>query len=541
MKYRFLTFIFSLILLTACSDSFLDREPEGNYLNVNYYTSDKALEQATAPLYNRAWFNFNDRTIVPLGSGRANDNYSPWGFPEFNNFKVTALSTNLTKAWTGLYSVVTMTNSVICDVQTKCGNEVSERAKSIAIAEARLMRACAYFYMIRLWGPVIIFEDNSKVVDNPIQPLHREEDVMEFIIRDLTYAAENLPEIASTKGRVTVWGAKGMLAKVYLARSGWNGGMRNDADLEKAKELAADVINNSGLKLYEKYEDLFKYKHNNNPESLIAMQWVPLGDWGVCNTLLADLASDTKMTGGVNVWSSQRASIDMLQQYEVADTIRRNATFCTPGTYYPYICIAQGGYTFTGSTSAIKKGVPGGPDDDNDGYIKSQSSPLNTYILRLADVYLTYAEACLGNKETIEKEEDGWEEFNLVRDRAIIDRKDRITFEDIIRERRVEFSMEYCNWYDMVSWYHWKPNYMLEYFRNQHRGYTVDNIMKDKEGKLHFGRKQGNTFLEGEENWKAPNEDINIHSGNILMPYPESEVIQNPLLNEEPVAYKFSK
>ena len=68
---------------------------------------------------------------------------------------------------------------------------------------------------------------------------------------------------------------------------------------------------------------------------------------------------------------------------KLGDTIRRNATFCTPGTYYSYICIADGGYTYDGATSCIKKGVPGGPDDDNDGYIQSMNSPLNTYILRL--------------------------------------------------------------------------------------------------------------------------------------------------------------
>lgn len=57
----------------------------------------------------------------------------------------------------------------------------------------------------------------------------------------------------------------------------------------------------------------------------------------------------------------------------------------------------DGGYTYEGTASPIKKGVPGGPDDDNDGKVKQMNSPLNTYILRLADVYLTYAEACLGN------------------------------------------------------------------------------------------------------------------------------------------------
>lgn len=59
--------------------------------------------------------------------------------------------------------------------------------------------------------------------------------------------------------------------------------------------------------------------------------------------------------------------------------------------------------------------------------------------------------------------------------------------------------MEYCNWYDMVSWYHWKPDYMLNYFQNQHRGYTVDLIVKDEDGYLHFGKKEGDTFLEGIE------------------------------------------
>ena len=100
--------------------------------------------------------------------------------------------------------------------------------------------------MVRLWGPVIIIEDNDKVVANPMQPLHREEDVLELVIRDLTYAVRIFLKWQPPKDVSTHGGAKGMLAKVYLARSGWKGGTRDNADLEKAKELAADVINNSG-------------------------------------------------------------------------------------------------------------------------------------------------------------------------------------------------------------------------------------------------------------------------------------------------------
>lgn len=43
------------------------------------------------------------------------------------------------------------------------------------------------------------------------------------------------------------------------------------------------------------------------------------------------------------------------------------------------------------------------------------NSPLNTYILRLADVYLTYAEACLGNSEELTGG-PGLEALNQVRE-----------------------------------------------------------------------------------------------------------------------------
>lgn len=535
-------------ILTGCSDSFLNRTPEGSYTDANFYASDEALEAATAPLYNRAWFDYNQRAIVPIGSGRANDMYSPWGNPEFTTFQVTALNELLSAAWKSFYSVITMSNSVISDVKEKTTGDVSEEAKKKAIAEARLMRGCAYFYMLRAWGPVILIEDNQKVVDNPVLPLNREEDVFQFIINDFTYAAENLPEKGDQPGRATCWAAKGMLAKAYLARSGWKkGGQRDNADLELAKQYAADVCDNSGLELLPNYEDLFKYKQNNNEESLLAMQWVPLGEWGVCNTLFADLAFSTEVTGGVNVWSSYAASVEMLEIYneEPGDTLRRNATFFTQGTYYPYICISDGGYTYTYTGAPIKKGVVGGPDDDNDGYVQSMNSPLNTYILRLADVYLTYAEACLGNNERL-TEGPGLEYFNKVRYRAFNGNGDwektSIDFEDIIRERRVEFCMEYCNWYDMVSWYCWKPDYMLVYFNNQKRGERATVVKRDEglAGRLLLGTEDyTGTFQEGV--YEEPQIEINIADDDIFFPYPESDVIQNPLLKEEPVPYNFNE
>ena len=529
MKKNILFAIFFAVGLVSCSDDFLDRTPEGDYNVDNYFTSDAALDAATAPLYNRAWFSYNERAIVPIGSMRANEAYNPYMYPEFTTFQVTALTDLLTAAWGAFYTVVTMSNSVIENINSKATSECTEAGKTRNIAEARLMRGIAYFDMVRLWGSVVITEKNETVVENPIQPLNREEDVFEFIIRDFTYAAENLPAKSGTKGRATKWAAEAFLAKAYLARSGWGKSTRDESDLQKARELAADVCNNSGLGLLPNYEDLFKYKFNNNEESLLAMQWVPLGGWYVSNTLYADLCFSSEITGGVGVWGGHQATVDQLHQYETADTLRRNATFFTAGSYYPYINIAQGGYTYNHTQAHLKKGAIGGPDDDNDGKIESMSSPLNTYIIRLADVYLTYAEACLGNSESLSSGE-GLEYFNKVRDRAKIERKSSITFDDIIRERRCEFGMEYVNWYEFTTWYKWQPRKMLRYMNNQDRGSRCDEITKAADG----------TLIYNESKITRPNIVIEVTDQNIFFPYPEKDVIQNPLLKQDPQPYNFN-
>ncbi len=542
----------ALTISTGCSSSFLDKTPVDSYTESNFYDSDEAVYASTAPLYNRAWFDYNNRGATLLGAGRANDVYSPYNWPSYVLFTVTALDENLSDIWKGMFSVVTMANATIDNLNTKCTGNVSEKALKHGIAEARLMRGWAYFLALHVWGPVVLFEHNQDLVDNPVRPLNYEEDVFQFIINDLNYAAENLPETPYESGRATCWSAKAMLSKVYLSRAGWNKSERDSNDLEKSKSCALDVINNSGASLMEDYHNLFKYRHNNNKESLLQLQWYKTAamEWYVCNTNLSDLCGDSDMIGGVMCWSALSASADMLMQYkyrtsngqEKWEKIRRDATFCTNGAHYDYINIAGGGYTYEGNSAIIKKGVPGGPDDDNDGYVSMMNSPLNTYLIRLADVYLTYAEACLGNQTSYSGE--GLVYFNKVRERAGIEPLNSITFEDIIRERRVEFAMEMNNWYSLMTWYHWKPDYILAYLNNQYRGYTYNGVIVGDNNEL--------SFKCDENDWEVyvetpcgkivePSIIPTITSTNINLPYPEADVIQNPYLKEEPQHYNFSE
>lgn len=553
--YLYITIAAALLLtLTAsCGKDFLDKTPEGEYVEDNFYDSDDALYASTAPLYNRAWFDYNTRGMLCLGSLRANDAYSPYNWPEYTMFTVTALNEYLSDIWAGFFSVVTMANATIDNIESKATANVTEKAKKTAIGEARLMRGVALFYAMHVWGPLVLFEHNQEVVDNPVRPRNYEEDVFKFIINDLEYAAENLPETPYSSGRATCWSAKAMLAKVYLARSGWDKSQRDDSDLALAKSYALDVIENSGSKLLEDYHNLFKYRHNNSEESLLACQWYKSSvmTWYVCNTTLSDLCADSKMIGGLAAWSALRASPDMLMQYRYKandgtykwEKIRRDATFCTPGVHYDYICKADGGYTYEGKEAPIKKGVVGGPDDDNDGYVDAMCSPLNTYIIRLADVYLIYTEACLGNNTTLSG--DDLKYFNAVRRRAGIEEANSITFEDIVRERRVEFGVEFMNWYSMVEWFKWKPNYMVNYMNNQYRGCTYNELRVGDDDELSFYHNPDNdweTVIHTEfGDIVAPDATPVINKDNVMLPYPEADVIQNPYLKKEPEHYNFNE
>ncbi len=130
-----------------------------------------------------------------------------------------------------------MANAVISDVQTKCSNSVSERAKRTAIAEARLMRACAYFYMVRLWVQLSSSKTTTKWLPIPCNRSTAKKMCWKLVIRDLTYAVENLPEVATAKGRVNAW-VKACLPKSTSPAQAGKVGTRDNADLEKAKELA---------------------------------------------------------------------------------------------------------------------------------------------------------------------------------------------------------------------------------------------------------------------------------------------------------------
>jgi len=579
IKTKITVLTIALLSLMNCSDNFLNVVPEGSYTVDNFYASDDALRAGCGPLYNRAWFSFHERAWLGVGSIRAWDAFNPSFTAEFAQFRVSSTTREVVYAWSALYTAVAFSNDIIDAVENKCGPAVTQEAKNTALGEAYLTRGTAYFFGLRMWGPMILSESNTDMILHPIRRLNPEIDVLNFAIRDFRKAAEFLPEKDGT-GRATLWAAKAMLAKALLARSGWNknNGPRDEADLAECIAVCEDVIDRSGLKLLDNYENLFRYQYNINPESLYAMRWVQGGNekWGDKNTMLSDLTWPAFMgDDDISVWGLGFCpSIDMIELYNEepwnCDRIRRKATFFTPGEHYDYLWSAHGGYDYTEDWMRVKKGVPG-RQEDNDGKLDFMSSTLDTYIIRLADVYLMHAEASLGNAAELTGGR-GIETFNALRDRALVSPKEKITFEDILKERRIEFGMECQTWFEMITWYRWKPDYMLDYFNNTLRRVQINDggIRKQANGKIDWWPADGPTdenqpiyndrgeitgyekiwnSLEGngiEKNGYSHTVYDNfpvLTENNLFIPYPENDRLQNPYLSRDEATepYDFNK
>lgn len=525
----------SSLMISSCED-FLEIQPNDRLTLDNYFTSNAELKAATAPLYSKVWFDFNDKFYYALGDGRANNLFAPYSdyiYP-FTNFTETSLTGPLVLAWSSLYNVVGQSNNTINNIQ-KFSSNVTEAEKNEAIAEARFMRGTAYWYLGSLWGDVILIEDNIPLVDNPIVNTNPRNDVFEFAIRDLEFAAKHLPATTSQKGRLNKWSAYGMLSRVYLSYAGLkdvsdrNGGVRNTQYLELARKAAKVVCEESGLELNEDYAELFSLTGNNNSESLFALQWVGGStEYGIINSQQAYFAWDSEITGDDAAWGYfTYASWDMIREYNSKDTLRLNATFATYGVEYPELNKAAGGYTYDKTDRCnVKKGVVGSTKD-TEGVAQRMNSGLTTKMLRLAEVYLIYAEAILGNDAST-NDPVALEYFNKVRKRAGMSELNSITYNDIRYERRIELAMEGQYWYDLVRRSYYRQQEVLNYLN--------DTQMRSVEYEYDTGSKK---YIEGDTN--TAQQVAVATAKTLLLPYPESELIQNPLLREEPVPYTFEE
>jgi len=533
-----------LVLLVSCKKDFLNRPPEDAITDGNYYTSTERMMAATAVLYNLVWFEYNDMPSYGIGDGRAGMMTTGGSFiPEDIRFTSTPVDRSVEQAWRSFFNIIGQSNTIRYGIETYASEAIPEAMKTYAVAECRFMRGMAYYYLVQTFGAVPVIESNTALLTDTSLSRNTIPSVWRFAIRDLRFAAENLPAAPYKPGRITKWSAEGMLAKAYLAYAGVmsnNSGTRVQQFLDSAAYFAKDVIQNSGATLMTDYKDLFLTRNNNNSESLFALQWQfnNPAQYGTQNDVQAFLAFESNtITGFGDGWGGDvGAAKHVLEMYEQGDK-RRKVTWFYPGEYYDWfrwkpnggdvqnMIVPNRDVDGTGGNNRawVKKYIVGGPWDNN-GQITFMGTGMNTYILRLADVYLVYADAMLGNNASTN---DGLalSSFNSIRTRAGLSTVSSITWDALYKERWLELAMEGQAWYDLVRIYYYNKTKAFDLIKAQNRGdyYLIPN---------------SNTNATA---WTInPRTDYYVTAvsdANFWLPIPAEELTKAPNLNKPPVEY----
>ena len=545
--------ILPLAFVGACSEDFLERPPKDSIVDAGFYQTDDQVLASTALLYSKVWFDYNDKASYNLGDFRAGTAFSAWNDRGNVLFNTTGNTPENGSAWRSFFIVVGQSNLAIQNIQKYAGPSVSPAVKKHAIAEARFMRALAYRFLVMNWGAVPVIENNLTLLSDTTVQRNTPKSVWKFITGEMRQIAEDLPEKPVRVGRLTRWSAEGMLARFYLTRSGVEAGasgQRNQVFLDSAKYYADRVITLSGASLLPNYANLFLYPYDNNAESLFSLQWVySPGAWGTQNSTPAYLAYGPDIANGDGWGGDKGATWWVMQQYEgiktVSETVlqgrtvdqRLKATFMLPGASYPEITqTIPGGnqklvFPFTGTDNnfiAIKKYITGKAADVG-GHAAQQNYGHDTYMMRLAEMYLTYTEAVLGNNATT-NDVKALQYFNQVHTRAGLSPvTGPLTFDQIFKERIVEFAMEGMAWYDLVSLHYYNPTKAYAILNAQDRGFFFTKPDR-------FPDPTSWTFTKTA--WATAERKIDANSGNFLLPIPSAELSQAPNLQKPAVDYQ---
>ncbi len=542
-----------MLSMTSCAEDFLEQKNSYQLSQDNFFTNDDAVSQAVTPLYNYVWYMFNDKAYYGMGDGRANNitaQYSDYIYP-YTNFNESGSSNGLNDAWSAFYTVISQANNTINNI-TNFSNGVSETAKAQGIAEARFMRGLAYWYLGSLWGCAVIYENTQDLVNNYIVPASPRTDVMEFAIRDMEYAAVHLPASSPATGRVNKYSAYGMLSRFYLsmaglvtgderyngsnAQSNFNSATRNSRYLTLAKNAASVVIEEGPFKLAESYAYLFSAANfNNNSESLFQLQWQAGAGAGLAQSMTRFLAWSTQVNQGNSWGGSTYCSYDLWKEFKeyedktlgtvIDDNLRRHECIATYGESYPELSATETPYVYgetenPGQQGAnIKKYVIG--TNAVNGFAVNNNSGINTYMMRLAEVYLNYVEACIpSDNDSYTTDATALNYLNIIRERAGMVEKTKINYEDLRHEFRLETAFEGLYWYFLVRRGYYQQQEVVNYVNKQYRNAT------------YFSNSTHEYKLS--ETYALPGPGVTVATArNLVLSIPDTDATKNPLLKSD--------
>lgn len=262
------TWITSTMLLTGCND-FLKEEVFSQLAPENYLKTKEGLTSVLYETYAKAANMNANNSIYVLGPQefmtdilyQSGDNVEA----TIRNFREYNWEPNmdfLIQNWDSYYQCIRNANIVLENIQS---SNLSTSEKTLFEAEARFLRAISYYKLYFFFGTVPLRTSTTQELS---LPRASEEELKQFIISELKFALDNLPNPGSEpqKYRAHKAAASGYLIKFYLNTKNWS----------EASTLSSQFLNSyKSYSLFPEYKDLFKVENENNNEYIWVRPAIP--------------------------------------------------------------------------------------------------------------------------------------------------------------------------------------------------------------------------------------------------------------------------
>ncbi len=452
---KIIAIVVSVISLSACTE-WLDIRPESEVVLEDFWQTEEQATAVLASAYRAFTLDAVVNRMVVWGELRS-DNVIPGNLFDLDMQRVLSVNiipTNGYANWGDFYSIINYCNTFLHYAPLVLEKDQSfTPAKLNALeAEAKALRAMAYFYLVRAFKEVpLVLEPSIDDLQDYNVPKSTERVVIDQIINDLLEAKVNARANynigAYNKGRITKTAINALLADVYL----W------DNQFENCVISCNEVIADSSLTLVEGDDVLNKvFYEGNSTESIFELQYdediqfnnVVNSLYGYDGNPLGQLSFPVFLTheqGESSAYSPFYFSASATP--ESTDDIREYHSFGTANngdgyTIYKYAliqCVENADQTYTPR-------------------YRSTANTTNWVIYRLSDIYLMKAEALTqlnGNDnltEALRMVNKTYLRSNTTADSLLFTNyPDQNSMEKLVlRERQRELLFEGKRWFDLL-------------------------------------------------------------------------------------------
>lgn len=307
-KHKFILFVFILCGSLSCK-KYLDRTPQSAFTQNDYYSNAEQVQQALTGVYNA----MGARTVSPGFSNPTPyyakiDLFTEIGLERGLNGTIGSgtydpNNTTVAEIWAAFYQVVQRANNLLY-YMTKAQATMSATEYNTVIAEAKVLRANAYWYLITFYGDVPFFTTPPASQEALYNfPRTSKTTIIDFLLADLVGAANILDWNPTAQGRVSRGVAKGVAARLAMV----------DKRYQYVADITDDIIANSGYGLNPSFQNVFRKAGQSVNQNKEIMFIYPFGDLDAGSFNYLQLVQGSRNQGGQSSHFPSQFLVDLFE------------------------------------------------------------------------------------------------------------------------------------------------------------------------------------------------------------------------------------